>query len=350
MSFRLSCAQFRGEPGEVARNLDTMARLAKQAAEDDGADLVVFAEMAPTCYTRPEILADAAQPLDGEIVRFLCDVASSLSIDLAFGMPELSESDGARYNTMVYLGSDGRMLATYRKTHLFGRETDWARPGDSVSAFDTRLGLAAMWVCYDTRFPEVARASAVAGARFAVVSTAWLGPPDEWELAVRSRAMDNGIFRGGGGPDWRRGGLVCRGLSLIADPHGRVIARAEPGCEGICTAEIDLRRSRRFSRTRPGAQAPADRSHAVIASATASIFARASSIHFRAIAAASATGTAPFSSPSRDFHSISPFSRLRSLTIRRSGAPTRSASENCTPGRSSRSSKTTSRPRAWSSP
>jgi len=246
MAFRLGCIQFEGAAGEVSRNLDCMAALAARAAGEHGVELALFAEMAPTCYARPETLRAAAEPLDGPMVKYMADVARANRMDLAFGMPELSESSGARYNTMVYLDEEGHVRAAYRKTHLFGSECEWASPGNAAFAFETRFGKAAMWICYDTRFPEAARACALGGARFALVATAWLGPPDEWELAVRSRAMDNGIFVAGADQIGREEGLVCRGLSVIADPHGRVIARAEAGHEAIVVADIDLREVDRF--------------------------------------------------------------------------------------------------------
>jgi predicted amidohydrolase len=85
----------------------------------------------------------------------------------------------------------------------------------------------------------VARLGALAGADVGLVSTAWLGPGKEWELALRARALDNSMFVAGAdiiGPD---PALRCHGQSLIVDPKGRVLARAEPEQEGIICAALD---------------------------------------------------------------------------------------------------------------
>lgn len=242
---RICCAQFQGAPGDPARNIARMADLARQAREKEAADLVVFPEMAISAYGPVDVLQAHAQGLDGDHVGAMAEIAGNCAVDLAFGMAERYE-DGRLYNTMVYIDLEGRTLAAYRKTHLFGPERDWATPGPGAATFQTRFGPTTMWICYDTRFPELARAAAVRGARLALVSTAWFGPPEEWDLALRARALDNGIFVAGADQISDREGLVCRGLSRIAGPHGDLRAAARPGEEGLIVAEIDLEDCRCF--------------------------------------------------------------------------------------------------------
>ena len=103
---------------------------------------------------------------------------------------------------------------------------------------------------------------------------------------------------------------------------------SKPGCRIYCTRD-SIPKVEGWGRT------PA---YPSIPSATASMAARASSTHWRQEATASERGTMPDSPVSRRFHSTFPSARLRSLTIRRIGAPSRSASANWTPGRSLRSS------------
>ena len=95
------------------------------------------------------------------------------------------------------------------------------------------------WICYDSRFPEAARTLARAGASLALVGSAWFGPADEWELAIRSRALDNGIFVAGASVLGAFGPSPFHGVSLIVDPHGRVLARGREGVEEIITADYD---------------------------------------------------------------------------------------------------------------
>ena len=136
------------------------------------------------------------------------------------------------------IGPDGRLAAVRRKAHLFGGEPRWASPADDARVFDLGGVRCGAWVCYDTRFPELARRLALDGATLGLVAAAWLGPVEEWELAVRARAMDNGIFVAAAALQGEGRGMTFRGTSLIADPHGRVIARAASG-DGVITAAYD---------------------------------------------------------------------------------------------------------------
>ena len=94
------------------------------------------------------------------------------------------------------------------------------------------------WICYDTRFPEVGRAAAIGGAEVGLVPTAWLGPTEEWRLALRARALDNGIFVAGADIISKDPGLRCRGASMIAGPHGEILAQAQEDNEGIIWADL----------------------------------------------------------------------------------------------------------------
>jgi predicted amidohydrolase len=143
----------------------------------------------------------------------------------------------------------GQVAGVYHKMHLWDTEREWAEPGREVLSVELDEVRYTGWICYDTRFPELARLGALAGAEVALVPTAWLGPGEEWELALRARALDNGIFCAGAdivGPD---PALRCRGLSTIVGPKGNVLARAEPDSEGIICAtlrqaDLDAQRGR----------------------------------------------------------------------------------------------------------
>ena len=163
--------------------------------------------------------------------------ARAARIAIALGFAERS-ADGRLYSSIAFIGPDGAVAAVQRKAHLFGQESRWAVPAETATAFDACGVRCGAWVCYDTRFPELARRLALDGATLGLVGAAWLGPPDEWELAVRSRAMDNGIYVAAAALQGTARGFTFRGTSLVADPHGRVIARASEG-DGVIVADYD---------------------------------------------------------------------------------------------------------------
>jgi predicted amidohydrolase len=201
---RVGCAQFAASPGDMAANAARIARMTAEA-KADGCALVVFPEMIASGYLAPEAVKPLAAPLDAAPVRIVSPA--------------------------------GAVAAVYRKMHLWGAEADWAAPGDDVPVAEVAGARVSGWICFDTRFPELARLAALRGAELAVVPTAWLGPAEEWELSLRARALDNSLFVAGA--DIIDPGIGCRGHSMIVDPGGRVLARAKPGEEGVVSAQLD---------------------------------------------------------------------------------------------------------------
>jgi predicted amidohydrolase len=176
---------------------------------------------------------------------------------MAFGLAELDQEQDVRYNSMVVLDKRGAIAAVYHKMHLWASEKEWARGGADLPVFEMDGVACSGWICYDTRFPELARMAALKGAEVGLVSTAWLGPGEEWELALRARALDNSIFVAGADIISPNPALRCRGLSMIVDPKGRVLARAEPGQEGVIYAVLkqDQLDAQRGAAPRPASQA-----------------------------------------------------------------------------------------------
>lgn len=231
---RIACAQTRAELGQVTVNLDRIEHLADRAASQK-ADLILFPELMVSGYGPPETLTPLAAPIPGPVVERLASIARTCSLAIAVGLPELDTETGLRHNTLLLVDATGRERIRYRKVHLWDSEKKWAHPGSTfpVEPFQgLRIGAT---ICYDVRFPEGARSLALAGAELILLATAWLGPVDEWELAARSRALDNGIYVVASALQ----GDPYRGSSLIIDPHGNIIARGEPGTEDILIADLD---------------------------------------------------------------------------------------------------------------
>ena len=113
------------------------------SALEDGLDLVVLPEATMHDFGPPDHdLAAAAEPLDGPFVSLLAEHAVRLGTTVIAGMFE--RADGLPFNTLVAVGPDGELAATYRKIHLYDsfgyRESDrlTAGPIEPV-AFDVGL-------------------------------------------------------------------------------------------------------------------------------------------------------------------------------------------------------------------
>jgi predicted amidohydrolase len=230
-------------------NLARASALVRDAAAR-GARLVVLPEVFAWRGARAEE-ASAAEPVPGPTTEVLAELARTLGIHLCAGsLLERVPGEPRAYNTSCLFDSGGRLVARYRKIHLFDvdlpgrvtvRESATRAPGGEVVAVPTELGTLGLSVCYDLRFPELYRRLARAGAEVLLVPSAFTFPTGaaHWEVLCRARAVENQCYliapdQTGTSPH----GFADYGDSLIADPWGRVLGRAGDG-EGVVTAEID---------------------------------------------------------------------------------------------------------------
>lgn len=117
--------------------------------------------------------------------------------------------------------------------------------GDALCLVDTDFGRVGVLVCYDLRFPELARSLCLQGAELLVCPAQFpCGQPlparvDDWDLLIRSTALTNLTYTVGA----NQFGIVRRdapfGRSCVADPRGTVIA-ASSGRNCVVHAMLDL--------------------------------------------------------------------------------------------------------------
>src|SRR4051812_25872014 len=104
-----------------------------ETAAAAGAELVVAPEASMHPFGAPGLsLAPLAEPLDGPFVNDLSAAAKRLGVTVVAGLFETAPDDRA-FNTVVALASDGALLGSYRKQHLFDAlgwvESDRLAPG-----------------------------------------------------------------------------------------------------------------------------------------------------------------------------------------------------------------------------
>src|SRR5215208_6922795 len=248
---RAAAVQLTSTP-DLDRNLEAADRLTREAAAR-GAELVVLPEKWPVLGT-PEQTAAGAEPLDGPALRWARGAARELGIDLVAGsIAEQVEGAARGANTSVHIGPDGEDRAVYRKIHMFDvevggrtyRESEHESPGDEIVASELADGSGlGLTICYDLRFPELARILAVRGARIVTVPSNFTKTTGQahWEVLNRARAIENQVFvvaPGQTGPQIPEG--ESYGGSMIVDPWGVVLERAG---EGECFVAADLRLER----------------------------------------------------------------------------------------------------------
>ncbi|QRG68333.1 carbon-nitrogen hydrolase family protein [Brevibacillus choshinensis] len=217
-------------------------------AKASGADFVILPEMylAPATPKTNVTPAQVAEPLDGPFVTGLAEAAREHGVYVVCGMYEKIDQDPNRaYNTTVFLNRSGELIHAYRKTHLYDAfafvESDAIAAGDNpYQVVETEFGKIGLMVCYEVRFPEIARQFALQGADILFVPAGWVAgamKEDHWETLVRARAIENTMFVCAAD----QVGNIFAGRSLIVDPMGVVLASAGEE-ETLIVAELDLDR------------------------------------------------------------------------------------------------------------
>lgn len=233
---------------DKAENL-TVARDYVRRAADGGAQLAVLPEMFCCLYTNEAFRANA-EPAGGPVHTAMAGLARETGLWLVAG--SMPEADGERiYNTSFVFDPAGRQAAFHRKMHLFDidvkggqrfMESETFTAGDSVTVFDTPFGKLGLCICFDLRFPELARCMALAGARAIVTPAAFnmTTGPAHWELLFRQRAVDNQLFTLGVAPARdEQGPYVSYGNTILCSPWGEVLARAG-SAPALLLADVDL--------------------------------------------------------------------------------------------------------------
>jgi predicted amidohydrolase len=208
------------------------------AAAGSGARLLVTPEAFTSGYAVHGV-RDAAQPADGAWAGAVAAIAADSGLAILYGYPERV---GDRVmNSAQLIDRDGRVLANYRKSHLYGEvDKRTFEPGDGDFAIVGLDGLSVgILICYDVEFPETVRALALAGADLVTVPTALMRP---YEIVARtlvpSRAYENQVYVAYANRSGWEDGLAYCGESCVVGPDGADVARAGSGDE-LLLAEID---------------------------------------------------------------------------------------------------------------
>jgi deaminated glutathione amidase len=241
---------------DKARNLAQARALIEHAVAEERPDLVALPEMWTMLGDDDAAKRAAAEPVPGgDAYGMLQELAAKHRIVLHGGSiierAGIERGGEAIYNTTVAFDRDGRELARYRKLHLFDittpdgrefRESATFTRGARVVTYDalgTRIGCS---ICYDLRFPELYLQLAKDGAKVILVPSNFTlqTGKDHWEVLLRARAIETQTYVLAPAQWGRYGaGKYSYGHTLIADPWGHVIAKAQDRV-GYVAARLDL--------------------------------------------------------------------------------------------------------------
>ena len=117
--------------------------------------------------------AASAESGFGRTVQVLSDFAVRLRCHVVGSRVERDGDD--LFHTAALLAPDGKLVGSYRQTHLDEATAAWATPGDDLSVFETAIGRVGILLCEDVRFPEASGVLAVRRADLIAVPSAWTG-------------------------------------------------------------------------------------------------------------------------------------------------------------------------------
>ncbi|MBB4663304.1 nitrilase-related carbon-nitrogen hydrolase [Conexibacter arvalis] len=225
---RVLLAQLAPAPGDLDANAAAVA--AAIAAHPD-AELAVFPELFLTGYD-PARAGELALGVDESPLQAVRAVARRHGTALLLGFVERL-SDGRIANAVACMDTDGTLVATYRKTHLFGgEEREVFAAGEELLVVELAGRRLGVLNCYDVEFPEPARALARAGSELLVTVAANMEPygPDH-ALAAQARALDNRLPHVYVNRVGEEAGLTFVGGSFVAGPDGQPLAALDAGSQ-----------------------------------------------------------------------------------------------------------------------
>lgn len=244
----VSCVQMEPKLGNFEYNLSKMETFIKDImTKRPSTKLIVFPELITSGYelTKDEFEKIAEDPNDCESVRRIGSLCKEHSVNVVYGFPEKSPSDGVMYNSAIFIRSDASIAGVYRKAHPFDTEKKWCREGSELKLFDTEFGKVGVMICWDTAFPEVGLSYGLMGADLLIVSTNWEKPySDDWDLITSARAFDSTLHLVAANRIGDDKELGFFGHSKIISPIGKTIAALDEEIEGVVQAEIDLSRTK----------------------------------------------------------------------------------------------------------
>ena len=274
---RIRAAAVQASPVFLQRDatVDKACGLIEKAA-GEGAGLIVFPETFVPTYpdwvwrTTPfsgKASALFARLLDQSVVvpspatEALGEAAARASAYVSIGINERERNGSTLYNTQLYFGPDGTLLARHRKLVPTGGERlVWGMgDGSTLEVIETPFGRLGGLTCWENYMP-LARAALYAQGIDIYLAPTW-DNSDVWVASMQHIAKEGRMFvigvnfciRGsdvpadvpgrdelyGGADDW-----LSRGNSVIVGPHGNILAGPLVGEEGIIHAELDASEAR----------------------------------------------------------------------------------------------------------
>ncbi|MHA1903553.1 MAG: nitrilase-related carbon-nitrogen hydrolase [Candidatus Thorarchaeota archaeon] len=232
---RLGVAQMKPKVGEIEENIHSLNNVLKLASSKR-VDVLVLPELTNSGYVFNSL--DEAKRLaeripEGKFSQLMIKWSKAGRLIVA-GICEKT-SDGLYNSAGVY--ADGKHITTYRKIHLFDKESDWFNAGTvEPPVIEYQDQLYGIMICFDWAFPETTRILALNGAQV-ILHPANLVLP-YCQNAMITRSIENRVFTATANRIGKERGIVFSGESQVTNPKGKVLLKL--GSEDIDVACVEI--------------------------------------------------------------------------------------------------------------
>lgn len=235
--------QFNLAHGNAKANQDKIESLFSKNLESD-TDVAVLPEMWNNSYALEQLSTLSDDDLK-ESLSFIQKLSRAYNVTIVAGSVS-NKKKGNTFNTAFTVNAQGELIYQYDKVHLVPMldEHLYLTGGETVPyVFNLNEQVhASQIICYDLRFPEIARHPSIEGADILFYVAEWpMARLNHWRTLLQSRAIENDIFviacnSCGFEKD---GGTEYAGHSLVINPNGEILAEAGTE-EEVLTVDINL--------------------------------------------------------------------------------------------------------------
>lgn len=240
-NMKIALLQMNMKLGKPSENFIIAEEMINKAMKDKP-DVLVLPETWNTGFFPKENFCEQCC-LDGENVKLeIGSLAKKYSVNIVAGSVS-NIRDNKVYNTSFIFNREGKCVAEYDKTHLFTPmgEDNFYTPGDHICHFELDGVKCGVIICYDLRFPELARKLALEGIDVLFVVSQWPKVRiNHLRILTTARAIENQIFIACSNSCGSANGTEYGGFSAIVDPFGETLVLAG-GKEEIISAECDIK-------------------------------------------------------------------------------------------------------------
>ena len=205
-----------------------MTEAVKASEQKPVPDVLVLPELFTIGFALDSIEENALE-MDDIAGLPLADAAKSNGVWIAGGTFPV-RTDRGIVNMLPVFNSDGELVHTTEKTHLFRNMGEHMvfTEGIPSGVFDLKGIKAGASVCYDLRFPELFRKHALQGAEIMLVPAQWpQARNDIFRSILKARSGEAQVFTAGCNLGGEHLGVSYHGGGGVASPSGKLMQSEE---------------------------------------------------------------------------------------------------------------------------